>query len=321
MDHRRLHYLVVVAEEGQLTRAAHRLRMSQSALSKVMQGLENELGTQLFHRTRHGVELTASGVVFLPHAQRALDELNSGREAVRAVLQDGYGTVRVGIADTLGLPAGLDDALVKMRDRHPASVQTVATTPAEVTTMLQDGRLDLALVSVPAEQMPELELEPLDMARLNLLCSADHRLAHRRSVRIADVENESFAELSPESSVRQWVDRLYARTGARRRISFSDLDAFTAIDAVANDLAVTIAPHSPLSERPDLAVIPLRETEAYLVTYLAWHPDARLGTAAEIFRETLRECASRCGRPDHISSSRRSEFDADPVFAHGRGPG
>lgn len=79
-----IEYFVAVAEEGQLTRAAARLHVSQPPLTRQIKSLEDELGMPLFRRTRLGMDLLPAGDTFLAHARRVLMELAEAKRAIRA---------------------------------------------------------------------------------------------------------------------------------------------------------------------------------------------------------------------------------------------
>ncbi len=77
-----IEYFVAVAEEGQLTRAAARLCVSQPPLTRQIRSLEEELGAPLFVRTRHGMTLLPAGATFLAHARRVLQAVGDAKRAL-----------------------------------------------------------------------------------------------------------------------------------------------------------------------------------------------------------------------------------------------
>jgi DNA-binding transcriptional LysR family regulator len=78
-----IQYFVTVAEEGNMTRAAKRLRVAQPPLSRHIKSLEDELGTALFERNARGMRLLPRGEVFLAHARKILEAVDRARGAVR----------------------------------------------------------------------------------------------------------------------------------------------------------------------------------------------------------------------------------------------
>ena len=98
MELRHLRYFVAVAEESHVRRAAARLRVAQSALSRQLQDLEREIGVTLFDRHARGVRLTNPGRAFLDHARQSLDAAAAGVSAAR-VMATVSAPVHPGLAD------------------------------------------------------------------------------------------------------------------------------------------------------------------------------------------------------------------------------
>ncbi len=103
---RQLRYFVAVAEELHFGRAAERLHMSQSPLSRAIRELERELGVVLFVRTTRRVELTPAGSLLLERARRALAEIDGAVADVRRLTRSGDGVLRLGYGPFSGTAAG-----------------------------------------------------------------------------------------------------------------------------------------------------------------------------------------------------------------------
>ena len=90
-----------VAQEGNISRAAASLYISQPAISKSIQKLEESLGTPLFSRSSRGVRLTEEGALLFQHVKIAFDSLKAGEEQLRQMTELGIGHLRIGVSTTL----------------------------------------------------------------------------------------------------------------------------------------------------------------------------------------------------------------------------
>ncbi|HFK2298854.1 TPA: LysR family transcriptional regulator, partial [Pseudomonas aeruginosa] len=108
---RQLHYFVEIVESGGFSRAAERLFVAQSALSRQVRELEDSIGTPLLRRGPRQVELTPAGRAFLPRAQRLLGDLEAARRLAREVGEGGHGLLRLGHSSSVPLVGGLQAAL------------------------------------------------------------------------------------------------------------------------------------------------------------------------------------------------------------------
>ncbi|MFK4103885.1 LysR family transcriptional regulator [Streptomyces sp. NPDC019531] len=181
MDLRRLRYFLVLAEELNFTRAAHRLHIAQPALSQQIRALERDIGTPLLERNSRGCRLTAVGEVVAREAGELLARADAARERIRAAVGGRQGQLRLAL--TRSARGGPVDALLTaFRTLHPDVDLVVRTgwTAHNITELLA-GRLDAAFVRPPLD---DVGLECRHIAREELLVAvpADHPLARERRV-------------------------------------------------------------------------------------------------------------------------------------------
>ena len=135
-----------IARQGNLSRAAEALHVTQPALTARLQGLESELGGPLFVRGRRGMALTDAGRAFLPYAERAMDALDEGATLLRDLAQGGAGELVVGTAPAVGTYV-LPPLLVRFTERHPRVRLVVRTGHSEeILAMALRREIDLGLV-------------------------------------------------------------------------------------------------------------------------------------------------------------------------------
>lgn len=118
MELRHLRYFLAVAEELHFARAAERLHIEQSPLSRAIKELEEELGVVLFARTTRSTRLTRAGALFLDHVRRVFAALEQARDSVKAAANGFYGQLRVALSDGI-TPSHLPAVLALCRQEEP----------------------------------------------------------------------------------------------------------------------------------------------------------------------------------------------------------
>ncbi|WP_328979962.1 LysR family transcriptional regulator [Streptomyces canus] len=181
MDLRRLRYFLVLAEELNFTRAAHRLHIAQPALSQQIKALERDIGAPLLERNSRGCRLTAVGEVVAREAGELLAHVAASQERIRAAVGGQRRQLRLAL--TRSARGGPVDALLAaFRARHPDVDLVVRTgwTSHNITELLA-GRLDAAFVRPP---LGGEGLECRQIAREELLVAvpAEHPLARERRI-------------------------------------------------------------------------------------------------------------------------------------------
>ena len=175
---RRLHAFMVVAEERQLTRAAERLGMAQPPLSRLVRGLEAEIGARLLQRLPRGVELTDAGRALLDEARTVLARSGQIVDSVRRAARGEQGRLAIGFTSSAALHPFVPAALLAFRAVQPG-VRTEldeAGTMELVDAMLQ-GRLDAAFVRSPVENIEGLLVNHVLEEPMLAALPAGHRLA------------------------------------------------------------------------------------------------------------------------------------------------
>lgn len=207
-----------VAHQGQYTRAAEALYVSQPAVSKSIKDLERQLGLPLFERAGREVRLTAPGRLLLERAERILAESAAAERMLRAVREGEQGTLLIGASSTPGTYL-LPRILGAFRHANPKadlSVEIAAT--GEVLRRLAAGLLDLALVG-ETDFSPDLEAEVLETEELVLIMPAGHPLTTKRAIRGSDLAEQPLILREPGSSTRQVLLRALTEAGVAPRVS------------------------------------------------------------------------------------------------------
>ncbi|EBN5862740.1 LysR family transcriptional regulator [Salmonella enterica] len=174
---RHLHTFVAVAQQGTLGRAAETLNLSQPALSKTLNELEQLTGTRLFERGRLGAQLTVPGEQFLTHAVKVLDALNTAGQALNRKEDASADVVRVGALPTAALCI-LPAAIGRFHQQQKSTSLQVATmNNTMLLAGLKSGEIDLGIgrMSDP-ELMGGLNYELLFLESLKLVVRPGHPL-------------------------------------------------------------------------------------------------------------------------------------------------
>jgi LysR family transcriptional regulator, nitrogen assimilation regulatory protein len=160
MELRGIQYFLQIADEGSITRTAQKLGVAQPALTRHVQQLEAELGTQLLVRLPRGVRLTTAGRDFLEYARRIVLEVSRAKEHVRGVAKAPRGRVVIGTSPTLA-PLLLPGCITRTRQQCPlVTLQVMEGFSPQLLDALLTGRLDVAVMTNPPRS-PALALTPL----------------------------------------------------------------------------------------------------------------------------------------------------------------
>jgi LysR family nitrogen assimilation transcriptional regulator len=187
MDLRQLRYFVTVAETGSISAAAAMLHVAQSAISRQMRRLEEDVGGELFLRSIAGTALTDSGHMLLERARFILREVESAASDVASFSRDIRGTVRMAAPGSVGRALYAPTAR-EFRAQYPqVQLELSESNTGDVLQRLSAGLLDLGIVSDPGVH-EHLAFTPLMREETVLLCPPGSPPAERKSVRVAELK-------------------------------------------------------------------------------------------------------------------------------------
>ncbi|MFQ3556601.1 LysR substrate-binding domain-containing protein [Streptomyces gramineus] len=252
LDLRKLRYFVAVAEELNFGRAAERLHITQPVLSRQIRSLEDELGVEVFDRSRRGTLLTPAGEQLF---EDAVPLLASARALLRRVKSAAQETPTL----TIGFMPGITvtSAMVAFTARHPeANVRLLRTSWDDQVEVLRDGRADVSVVRLPIDQHG-LRVKPLFQEPRVVVLPAGHRLADRTSVTVADLAPEHL--LQDPDAVPEWRDVALELRGNRRPEVPAIHQVEEKLELVAAGAGVCVIPLSTARFyiRPDVISLPV----------------------------------------------------------------
>jgi len=295
---RHLRYFIAVAELRNFTRAAESTFVAQSALSQQIKRLEDELGGALFVRGRHGVDLTPIGEVLLPHARRAVADVDLALSEVRAHLGLEKGTLSLGLIQTGDSSGEVVGSLRRFNDGHPEiDIRVVGQTSAEMLAAVASGTLDLAFVGIAEAEVPEpLNGREVSVDPLVGVVPADAAGRTRGPVSIGQLLTHGrLISFKSGTGLRHLVDDALRRAGVKSGPEIELTQASDLLRFVAAGLGVTILPRGfvtrSLAEAGgDLAattrIISLRDPAAVQPVTVV-HDPSRVSAAGKAFLALL----------------------------------
>ncbi|SHN39835.1 LysR family transcriptional regulator [Cryptosporangium aurantiacum] len=274
-----LRYFVVVAEELHFTRAAERLSMATSPLSRRIRDLERELDAPLFVRAHHDVTLTPAGAALLPLARDVLARFDALPDELRRSVGDTRRSAIVGVAPDV--PPGIRDRyLDAVRNRAPGlPVAIHADNTAPLLRAVRAGQVDLAFVHgrVSGSDLVAVRVhtQPAGVA-----VGRRAGFEGRTSLRLEELAALSYVSINPDAapSVYRGVETLLRRHGIRRRMELESTSVADLAHVVAGGKAFTFAgltsgaTHKAFAGEP-VVVLPVDGARIQLTTDAVWRSD------------------------------------------------
>ena len=194
MELYQIRYFLAVAETLNFTRASERSFVSQPALTKAIQRLEEAVGGRLFDRTKTSVQLTELGQAMLPSLRQIYDSANQAREQARRLTQPRQEVVRVGVMCTIELHQVLPGFVESQEGRTEVALDFCEGSFESLSDALDRGEIDIGLMCTPYEIPRRFDRTPLFREDYVLAIGDDHRFFGRTHIDVAELDRERYCE-------------------------------------------------------------------------------------------------------------------------------
>lgn len=244
---------VQVAQHHSFSRAAEALYLSQPSVTARIQALERELGEELFERCGRTVRLTDAGSTFLAYAQRVMKELQEGRDALEALRNAEYGTLRIGSAITISTYV-LPKVLKLFRSQYPGVELTVRTghSDAILQYVLQDE------VQVGIERAlyhPDVRTVHLYDDAITLVTNKDHRFTRTGRAYLHEIGSEPMIFFDRSSSYYALIHDIFRDAGIVPRHAM-ELDNIEATKKMVEEgLGIAVLPRVAVERELKLGIL------------------------------------------------------------------
>lgn len=284
MDLSLLRSLVSVADAGAITEAANQLGLTQPALTRRIQHLEEEFGAPLLSRSRKGAQLTELGRLVENEARVLIDRYDSLKREVASHRSVEGGTVRIGGGAT-AVSFVLPDAIAQFqRDFPRVHFHVKEASSSEIASDVANGRLELGLVTQPV-RTTGLEIKPMLDDHIVLIAAADNPLAKRISVTHLDGQN--FVGFEGGSAIRQIVDASLREAGVEINVVMELRSIPAIVRMVATTGSLAFVSQLGVAGQGLVREVPVRGLKITRRLGLAWRKGYSLSPSASLFAERL----------------------------------
>lgn len=271
MELRHLRCFLAVAEELHFARAAERLHVEQSPLSRTIKELEERLGEQLFVRTSRSTRLTRAGKLFLEHVPRVFSALQQARDSVKAAANGFHGQLRIALSDGI-TPSRLPALLALCRQEEPeVDIRLFQVSLSQQVKGLQDDLYDLGFAQ--SDEVGEgIAADVVWSDPLMVAVPARHHLLKFKRIPLDDLLQFPLVLCDPqacEGHARQ-VERVLRRSNREPLIAerVASFELMMVVVSAGFALGLAGAPHIAASRELGVVARPLAGRSPMLTTYL-----------------------------------------------------
>ncbi|MBM7600796.1 LysR family transcriptional activator of glutamate synthase operon [Virgibacillus halotolerans] len=295
MELRQIKYFIEVAKREHVTEAANAMHVAQSAVSRQIVNLEEELGVSLFIREGRTVRLTPIGRIFLDHMEQAVNVIDDATQVIEEYTDPEKGTIHVGFPSSLATYI-LPTAISVFRDRYPeVKFQLNQGSYYDLKKAVVKGEINMALLGPVPMNEKKLKGKILFTENIVALLPRSHPLAKVPSLKLTELREDAFVLFPKDYVLRDIVIDLCRNLGFEPTVSFEgeDIDAIKGL--VSAGLGVSLVPEITLIDNLPRATVsvPVAEANVTRTVGVVIPTERHLLPTEKLFYEFLQEFFTR----------------------------
>lgn len=294
MDFHHLKYFVEVADQKSFSKAARNLHISQSAISRTIKALEDELGVILFMRNAKAVELTDGGTIFLTHAKRIVFMFEHLKTDFENEFKLEQGSIHIGLPPITDAPI-FAKLLGGFKKSYPQiDLELFEHGSKKVEISVQEGLIDIGIICTEP-QVKDFEFFFLTSDPLNVILPKDNPLAQEKEISLRQLASEPFVLYRDDFNLHDEITKACKKVGFQPKIIFETSQRDLMLQTVSANLAIALLPSRLCPNESDnttisknVVVRPLINPEITHTLYVIWKKGHYLSHASQLWLEFVK---------------------------------
>lgn len=297
MELRQIYYFIETAKREHVTEAALALHVAQSAVSRQIYNLEEELGVQLFIREGRNVRLTPIGKKFLQHMEQAIKVIDNAKREVEEYIDPKKGTIHIGFPSSLA-NFTLPTVISAFREQYPeVKFNLNQGSYRYLVDGVIKGNIDMAMIG-PLPTDPKLKGDVLFTEKMVLVLPQKHRLANEKKIHLRELSDDPFIHFPENFILRDLMVKICKQVGFVPNVLFEGEDINTIVGLVSAGLGVTLLPENSIIDAipRSTVVVPKIEPEVNRAVGIIIPSDRELLPTEQIFYQFVKDFFSMLDR-------------------------
>jgi DNA-binding transcriptional LysR family regulator len=286
MDITQLYYFIIAAEQEHMTKASEILVLSQSALSRSITSLENELGVPLFDRKNRKILLNRYGKAFLEDARKIVGQFEMSKENLSQLVHPDIGNISISFVHSLGL--NYIPSLLK-EFQYSNSGYTLALNEGNATIIVKElltNETDLGFAT-QFQTFSDLVYNPIFKEKIVLISSNQHPFSKMESIKLKDITKEKFIHYNADTELRRLIDSLFTKHDIDINVAYDGLEINSIIGLVIANMGIALVPESTIQNITGIRVIPVLDLELDRTIYLIHKKEGYISKAVLYFKDFI----------------------------------